>query len=144
MVSRARKVADFGANKIVEVLGTTRTLQLSDANETLKFENNSDVTVTIPRNSDTSFPTGTIITLLRDGDGKVTVVAGTGVTLRGDETVITKQYKQLICKKIGSDTWVVSSLGGGGVANVYESVASTGSVTLDLENSNYFDAGTLT
>lgn len=144
MVSRARKVADFGANKIVEVLGTTRTLQLSDSNEILKFENNSDVTVTIPRNSDTSFPTGTVITLLRDGDGKVTVVAGTGVTLRGTETVITKQYNQLICKKIGSDTWVVSGLGGGGVANVYESVASTGSVTLDLENSNYFDAGTLT
>ena len=59
--------------------GTTYTLALTDANNTLvSFGNASAITVTIPPNV---FPVGAVVNVIQDGAGQVTFSQGSGVTI---------------------------------------------------------------
>lgn len=59
--------------------GTTYTLALTDANNTLvSFSNASAITVTVPPNV---FPVGAVINVIQDGAGQVTFSQGSGVTI---------------------------------------------------------------
>jgi hypothetical protein len=53
--------------------GTTKTLDLTDANEIVTMNNASANTLTIPANSSVAFPIGTVITLINLGAGTTTV-----------------------------------------------------------------------
>ena len=144
MASRARKLADFGDTTVKNETGTTYTLVLADGGEIVTLNNSSAITVTIPTNANVAFPIGTTVKLLQIGSGTVTVAGAGGVTVNGVTLSIAEQYGELFCRKIATNTWIVSGGSSAAAAVAYSSVASTGNVTLDLANSNYFDAGQLT
>lgn len=60
---------------------TTYTFQLEDNGAYCRFTNGSAVTATIPPNSSVAFEAGTQIDLLQGGAGKLTIAAGSGVTI---------------------------------------------------------------
>jgi hypothetical protein len=88
--------------------GTTYTLALTDAGKMVEFNNASAITLTIPTNSTTAFPTWTQIDLLQTGAGTVTV-GGAGVTLQsnGSKTKLNGQWAGATLIKRDTDTWVL-------------------------------------
>ena len=88
--------------------GTTYTLALSDAGKMVTLTNASPITLTIPTNAVTAFPTNTRIDLLQYGAGQVTV-AGAGVTINsnGAKLKLTGQYSGASLWKKATDTWVL-------------------------------------
>ena len=57
------------------------TLALSDAGKTVVITKGSAVNATVPPNASVAFPIGTKVTLVQGGAGRMTVVAGSGVTV---------------------------------------------------------------
>jgi hypothetical protein len=88
---------------------TSRTLQLTDAGDLLRFTSSSNITVTIPPNSSVAFDIGDHIDLLQTGTGQITVAEGSGVTLRdpGSSTLRTR-YSTATLVKIATDEWVLT------------------------------------
>jgi len=87
--------------------GTTYTLALTDVAKVVSLTNAASITLTIPTNATTAFPTGTQILLYQGGAGQVTV-GGAGVTIRsnGTKLKIAGQYAVAGLLKIGTDEWV--------------------------------------
>lgn len=88
--------------------GTTYTLALSDSGKLVELSNAAAITLTVPTNSVTAFPTGTQIDLLQTGAGQVTV-EGAGVTLQseGSKLKLKGQYAAATLIKRATDTWVL-------------------------------------
>ncbi len=61
--------------------GTTYTFAVSDSGAYCRFTNGSAITATIPPHSSVAFEAGTQIDLLQGGAGKLTIAAGSGVTI---------------------------------------------------------------
>lgn len=87
--------------------GTTYTLVLSDVAKVVSLTNGSAITLTIPTNATTAFPTGTQILLYQGGAGQVTI-GGAGVTIRsqGSKLKLNGQYAVGGLLKVGTDEWV--------------------------------------
>lgn len=85
------------------------TLVLTDAGKLIKMTKATASNLTVPPNSSVAFPTGTEIEILEYGAGQVTIVAGSGVTLRsaGSALKIAAQYASVSLKKLGTDEWAV-------------------------------------
>lgn len=83
------------------------TLALTDAGETLEMNNGSARTITVPPNSSVAFPVGTEISVLAQGAGDVTIVAGSGVTLLSSDLKIDGQGKGCVLKKRATNEWYV-------------------------------------
>jgi len=83
--------------------GTTYTLVAGDARKTVRLNNASTVTVTVP---DNTFEPGDVVTLFRKGAGGVTISAASGVTINsvGSKLKLAYQYSAatLICITKGS------------------------------------------
>lgn len=90
--------------------GTSYTLGLADASTAVEFTSASSVTVTVPPNSSTAFPVGTVIELLQYGAGTLTVAAGAGVTIRSANNLLSArtQYSTLSLRKRATDEWVLA------------------------------------
>jgi hypothetical protein len=91
------------------ITGTSDTLALTDAGQTVETTSASAVTETVPANSTVAFPIGTVIQLYQSGAGQVTVTAAGGVTLRvpgGAKTRV--QYSTVTLRKRATDEWIVS------------------------------------
>ena len=88
--------------------GTAYTLALSDADKLVELSNAAAITLTVPTNATTAFPTGTQIDLLQMGAGQVTV-GGAGVTLQsnGTKLKLNGQYAAATLIKRATDTWVL-------------------------------------
>ena len=88
--------------------GTTYTLVLTDAGKLVEMSNAAAITLTVPTNATTAFPTGTQIDLLQTGAGQVTV-GGAGVTLQseGSKLKLKGQYAAATLIKRATDTWVL-------------------------------------
>lgn len=91
------------------------TLALSDVSKVVAVNSASTTTVTIPLNSATAFPIGTILNVYAVGTGEVRVAASTGVTLRpygtgsGDGTIkLYSQYTEISLRKRDTNEWVAS------------------------------------
>ena len=89
--------------------GTTYTLVLGDASETVEMNNASANTVTIPPNSSVAFPVGTEVNFVQYGAGATTIAAGAGVTLRSKNSnlILAGQYSACTARKRDTDEWVV-------------------------------------
>lgn len=89
--------------------GTTYTLAASDTAKVVSLSNASAITLTIPTNATTAFPTGTQVILYQAGAGQVTV-GGAGVTLRsnGSKLKLNGQYAVATLIKIGTDEWILA------------------------------------
>lgn len=87
--------------------GTSYTLQVSDAGKLVTLTNGSAVTLTVPSDATAAIPVGSYVELLQGGAGQVTVVAGSGATLRvGGLTAKARgQWSSLGVQKIAADTW---------------------------------------
>jgi len=87
--------------------GTTYTLVLGDAGKLITLSNAAAITVTLPQDSDVAIPVGAYLDLYQLGAGQVTVVAGTGATLRvsGSTAKIRAQYSRVGLQKISANTW---------------------------------------
>ena len=90
--------------------GTTYTLVLTDANKLVEVNNGSAINLTIPPNSSIAFPIGTQILIAQQGAGQITLVAGSGVTLRsrGGMLKLNAQYAVATCIKRATDEWYVA------------------------------------
>lgn len=87
--------------------GSTYTLVAGDESKLVTLSNAGAVTLTLPQDSDATISVGAYIDLMQLGAGQVTVVAGTGATLRtsGLTAKARAQYSRLGCQKISSNTW---------------------------------------
>jgi uncharacterized protein (DUF2147 family) len=88
--------------------GTAYTLALTDSGKLVELSNAAAITLTVPTNATTAFPTGTQIDLLQTGAGQVTV-GGAGVTLQseGSKLKLKGQYAAATLIKRATDTWVL-------------------------------------
>lgn len=89
--------------------GTTYTLALTDANNTVvELNNASSIALTVPLNSSVAFPTGSQITLLQTGAGQVTVAGAGGVTVNATPGLkLRAQWSSATLVKRATDTWVL-------------------------------------
>lgn len=90
--------------------GTSYILALGDAGTAVEFSSASSVTVTVPPNSSVAFPVGTVIELLQYGAGTLTVAAGSGVTIRSANNLLSArtQYSTLSLRKRATNEWVLA------------------------------------
>ena len=87
--------------------GTTYTFVLTDGGKLVTASNGSAQTYTVPPNSSVAFPTGTTITIIGIGSGKVTLAQGSGVTInsKDSEKAIDGQHASVTIIKTATDTW---------------------------------------
>ncbi len=90
--------------------GTTYTLVAGDAGKIISLSNGSAITLTLPQDSDASIAVGVYVDLYQLGAGQVTVVAGTGATLRvsGLTAKARAQYSRLVVQKVSANTWLLA------------------------------------
>jgi hypothetical protein len=85
------------------------TLVLADAGKVVEVNNASAVNLTVPPNSSVAFPVGTVVEVWQQGAGQVTIVAGSGVTIRTPSTLILRaQYSSVSLRKRATDEWVLA------------------------------------
>lgn len=95
---------------VVELTGASNTLALTHAGKWLKCNHTAAMTVTIPPQSSVAWADNTQIEYTQYGAGVVTVVPGSGVTLRKRSTVTAAtsgQYAVAGLKRIGLNEWQV-------------------------------------
>lgn len=88
----------------------TATLARSDAGRIVEVTKATAVNVTVPPNASVDLPVGTVITVVQMGAGQVTLVPGSGVTLRssGGKLKTAAQYAVVKLRKRDVNEWVVS------------------------------------
>jgi hypothetical protein len=91
------------------------TLALLDADNVVRVNSASLVTLTVPLAATVNFGTNTVIEIYCAGTGGVTLVGAAGVTLR-PTTVTIYQFDTISLRKDASDEWVVSVISGGSAA----------------------------
>lgn len=87
------------------------TLGLADAENGVVLNAATGKDVSVPVASTVAFPTGTTIVLYQEGDGLLTVVANSGVTIvkrGGGPLVAAGKYALLTLVKRASNTWILS------------------------------------
>ena len=88
--------------------GTAYTFVLADRGKLVTTNNGSAQSITIPPNSSVAFAVGTQIQVAGLGAGEVTMVAGSGVTLRSTPGLkLRAQYSSVTCIKIATDEWIL-------------------------------------
>ena len=102
---------NISLKEINESSGTTYTLVLADRGQMLRVgdetNNTSAQSLTIPPNSSEAFPIGAQVQITQMG-GQITMVAGSGVTLRYTPGLKTRvQYSSITCIKIATDEWIL-------------------------------------
>ena len=93
---------------VTQQAGTAYTLALGDAQEMVEFTSSDPVTVTVPLNASVAFPINTVIHIVQDGTGKVSIAGASGVTLKRVAltlSVLAGQHSVATLAKVGADTW---------------------------------------
>lgn len=93
------------------VSAATLTPILSEANNYYRCTNSTACAVTIPKNADVGFPTGTMLEFVQAVAGAITLAGDTGVTLNpkfGCSLVSAGQGAKLVAKKVSADVWDLS------------------------------------
>ena len=81
----------------------------TDKGKLVTMSNGSAVTCTVPPNSSVAFAVGTSIQVAQINSGQVTMVAGSGVTLRSTPGLkLRAQYSSCTCTKIATDEWLIT------------------------------------
>ena len=85
------------------------TLVLSDANKAVESTSASAINITVPPNSSVAYPVGTVIEIAQVGNGQITIVAGSGVTINTPATLKSRtQWATLVLRKRATDTWLLA------------------------------------
>lgn len=102
----AQSIANLGIQRAYSEWSDSGTLALTDAVKFVGLNNAAAKTITVPPNSGVAFPVGTEIPIIQVGEGSVTVVAGSGVTINTpDNLLLQRQYAQGLLRKTATDTW---------------------------------------
>ena len=109
LLNALNKVMAEQASSAISVKTANFTFALSDAGITVEVLSASDITATIPTDSNVSFPVGTEIEIVQYGAGAVTFAAASGVTINSANGAlkINGQYNFACLKKMGSNEWVL-------------------------------------
>jgi hypothetical protein len=93
-------------SKVIEVTAG-RALAITDAGATIYMNSGSAIDLDVPLNATVAFVTGTIINMIAQGAGAMTVTAVSGVTINGtDSEVLTIDAgKGISLQKIGTNAW---------------------------------------
>jgi len=87
--------------------GTTYAPVLTDQGKMVTCANAAAITVTMPSNATTAFPIGTQIDFAVLGSGMVTFVAGSGATVNGTPSLVSRAtYSAVSLLKAGTDYWL--------------------------------------
>jgi len=103
-------LASPAPSPVVELTGASNTLALTHAGKWLKCNHTAAMTVTIPPQSSVAWADNTQIEYTQYGAGVVTIVPGSGVTLRKRSNVsaaTSGQYAVAGLKRIGVNEWQV-------------------------------------
>lgn len=85
------------------------TLVLTDVGKVIEVNSASATNVTVPQNSSVAFPVGSVIEVCQLGAGQVTILAGTGTTLRASNGLkLRAQYSAVSLRKRATNEWLVS------------------------------------
>ena len=91
---------------VINTQAGSYTLALVDSQAYVRMTSATGVNLTVPPNSTVAFPVGTVIQVRQAGAGKVTVVAGGGVSVLTAETLLLrKQGSTASLIKVATDTW---------------------------------------
>lgn len=99
----------FLGNNVIEA-GTSFTFTLgTHDNKEVETTNAAAVSATVDTNANQAFPIGTRIRVWQSAAGQVTIVAGGGVTINTDETLlIDAQFGQIELLKVATDEWLLT------------------------------------
>lgn len=100
--------AELASMTLNPVATATYTLQLADAHRLVTLNFGTSITLTIPLSTSVNFQVGDQVNLLQIGDGQVTVVGVSGVSLRSDgaKYKLAGKYAAGTLVKIAADEWV--------------------------------------
>jgi hypothetical protein len=109
-VQVASAIPQTNQRGVNNINATSHTLNADDTGKALIFNNNSAVTLTVPKDSTYSFAIGQTFVLIQHGTGAVTVQAESGTTLRSMSSYVktSGQYAEARLIKIDTDEWVLS------------------------------------
>ena len=88
--------------------GTTYTPALSDEGALVTLTNAAAITVTLPQGSTLAFPIGGRIDFVGMGAGLVTFAAGSGATVNGTPSLVSRaQYSAISAVKVSTNGWLI-------------------------------------
>jgi hypothetical protein len=88
--------------------GTSYTPVASDMGKLVTLSNTGAITVTLPQDSDLTFATGKRVDFLVINTGMVTFAAGTGATVNGTPSLVTRaRWSAVTAIKTAANSWVV-------------------------------------
>lgn len=102
-------VAQGHMKSLTTQTGASYTLALTDAGKVVLVNRATAASVTVPPNSEVAFQVGTIIEIVQQGAGQVTIAPGTGVTIDNPFTSLDLRAQNSSARllKRATDTWVV-------------------------------------
>jgi len=84
------------------------TAVLGDANNTVTMTYASGCVFNVDTNTNVAFPVGTVLIVIQNGAGQVTLTALSGVTVLTASSLTTRaQYSTVTLEKIATNTWIV-------------------------------------
>ena len=96
------------AYRTENVQTTSYTIALTDRDKVVVMNSSSAaVTLTVPLNSATAFPIGSVVYVYRVGAGATTIVGTSGVTFNYSGTLSMALGEELILRKRGTNDWVI-------------------------------------
>jgi hypothetical protein len=115
------------SNRTENVQTSSYILALTDRSAVVTMNNGSTATVTIPLDSSTDFPIGSVIYITRIGAATVTLQAAVGVTVNSGGTGSLALGETVECRKRAANNWIVdhrpySVTGTGGTASALGAV----------------------
>lgn len=89
---------------------TSRTIVATDAGAALESSSLSNLTLTVPPDSTTPFPIGTVIEFFRGASGGLTIAAGAGVTIYSVDGLLSLRsvYSTASIRKRLANIWVLA------------------------------------
>lgn len=99
----------FGDSMVLSGISSNYTIALSDPGKTLIANSISDITITVPPNSDAAFKVGQRLDIVRQGSGNVTIEQGTGVTVnsKNGNKKISARYSGASLFKVDTNSWIL-------------------------------------
>jgi len=97
------------SNRTENVQTSNYALALTDRSAAVTMNNTGSVTVTIPADSTTDFPLGSVIYITRINTGSVALAAAGGVTVNSGGTGNLAQGETVECRKRAANNWVVNA-----------------------------------
>jgi hypothetical protein len=103
------QIAAITNRSIVDV-AVDKAIETSDIGKVLAFNSESDLTCTIPTDTELETGIGSIFIVLQMGTGSVTFIADEGVTICSLNSAVSTsgQYGEVIARKVSANTWILT------------------------------------